>query len=87
MHAKFDGLVFVSNESYYAQLARTAHSSKRLVQSYVNTVGHCSFTADQYLSGMAAMNSWLDTGVRPDASLLPPSQGFDLEYVPPPWVF
>jgi pimeloyl-ACP methyl ester carboxylesterase len=87
MHAKFDGLVFVSNESYYAQLVRTSHSSKRLVQSYVNTVGHCSFTADQYLSGMAAMNSWLETGVRPDASLLPPSQGFDLEYVPSPWVF
>lgn len=87
MHAKFDGLAFVSNESYYAQLVRTAHSSKRLVQSYVNTVGHCSFTADQFQSGIVAMNSWLDTGASPDASLLPPSQGFDLGYVPPPWVF
>jgi len=87
MHAKFDGLAFVSNENFYAQLVRATHSSRRLVQSYVNTVGHCSFTADQYLSGMAAMNSWLDTGKRPDASLLPPSQGFDLGYEPPPWVF
>ncbi len=87
MHAKFDGLAFVSQENYYDRVVRATHSSKRLVQSYVNTVGHCSFTADQFLSGITAMNSWLDTGVRPDASLLPPSQGFDLGYVPPPWVF
>jgi pimeloyl-ACP methyl ester carboxylesterase len=87
MHAKFDGSLFVSNESYYAALVQAAGSSDKLVQSYVNMVGHCSFSADQYKSGIAAMNSWLDTGVRPDASLLPPSLGFDLEYVPPPWLF
>jgi pimeloyl-ACP methyl ester carboxylesterase len=87
MHAKFDGSLFVSNESYYAALVQAAGSSDKLVQSYVNMVGHCSFSADQYKSGIAAMNSWLDTGVRPDASLLPPSLGFDLGYVPPPWLF
>lgn len=87
MHSKFDGLIFVSQESYYAALVQAAGHSDRLVQAYVNDVGHASFTADQYLSVLAAMESWLDTGVRPDATLLPTSMGFDLTYVPPPWPF
>ncbi len=87
MHSKFDGLLFVSQESYYAALVQAAGCSNQLVQAYVNDVGHASFSADQYLSVLAAMESWLDTGVRPDATLLPASQGFDLGFVPPPWPF
>jgi pimeloyl-ACP methyl ester carboxylesterase len=87
MHAKFDGLAFVAQESYYASLAQAADCSDLLVQAFVNVAGHSSFSADQYLSTLAAMESWLDTGVRPDASLLPASKGFDLGYVPPPWPF
>jgi pimeloyl-ACP methyl ester carboxylesterase len=89
MHNIFDGQAFISNESYYAALVQGEGCSDRLVQAYVNSlsVGHCSFSADQYLSVLGAMNSWLDTGVRPDASLLPESKGFDLGYVPPPWPF
>ncbi len=33
------------------------------------------------------MNSWLDTGQKPDVALLPPSLDFDLNYVPPPWLW
>jgi pimeloyl-ACP methyl ester carboxylesterase len=87
MHFKFDGLIFVSQESYYAALVQAAGCSDQLVQAYVNGVGHNSFSADQYLSVLAAMESWLDTGVRPDATLLPASKGFDLGFVPPPWPF
>jgi pimeloyl-ACP methyl ester carboxylesterase len=87
MHAKFDGMAFVSQESYYASLVQAAGCGDLLVQAFVNIVGHNSFSADQYLSMLAAMESWIDTGLRPDASLLPPSKGFDLEYVPPPWPF
>ena len=87
MHAIFDGQNFVSHESYYAARVREAGCSDLLVQAYVNAVGHASFSAAQYLSVLRAMNSWLDTGVRPDASLLPESQGFDLSYVPPRWPF
>ncbi len=87
MHSKFDGLIFVSQESYYAGLVHDAGCSDQLVQAYVNGVGHNSFSADQYLSVLAAMESWLDTGVRPDASLLPASKGFGLGYVPPPWLW
>jgi hypothetical protein len=87
MHSKLDGLIFVSQESYYAALVKAAGYSEQLVQAYVNGVGHNLFSADQYLSVLAAMESWLDTGMRPDASLLPASKGFDLEFVPPPWPF
>ncbi len=76
-------------KTYYAALVQAAGSGDRLVQAYVNdiSVGQVSFRADQYFSVLAAMESWLDTGVRPDASLLPASQGFDLTFVPPPWPF
>jgi pimeloyl-ACP methyl ester carboxylesterase len=87
MHSRFDGLISVSQESYYAALVQTAGYSDQLVQAYVNDVGHISFSADQYLSVLAALESWLDTGVRPGESLLPASKGFDLTYIPPPWPF
>ncbi len=87
MHSKFDGLIFVSQESYYAALVQAAGYSDQLLQAYVDGVGHASFSADQYLSLLAAMESWLDTGVRPDATLLPANKGFDLTYIPPPWPF
>ncbi len=89
VHSEFDCMNFVSQESYYAKLVDEAGYSDQLVQTYVNNLGVvlATFRADQYLSVLAAMESWLDTGVRPDASLLPASQGFDLTVVPPPWPF
>jgi len=87
MHSKFDGLVFVSQETHYAALVQSTGCSDQLVQAYVDDVGHSSFSADQYLSVLAAMESWLDTGVRPDATLLPASKGFDLGFLPPLWPF
>jgi pimeloyl-ACP methyl ester carboxylesterase len=87
MHSIYDGLVPVYNESAYANAVTAAGSSGRLVQAYVTDVGHCSFSKEQYLSVLAAMQHWLNTGVKPDISAFPTSQGFDLEYVPPPWPF
>jgi hypothetical protein len=49
--------------------------------------GHASFSAEQYLKALAAMEHWLDTDVRPDASFFPESAGFDNSYVPPPWPY
>jgi pimeloyl-ACP methyl ester carboxylesterase len=87
MHAKHDGLAAVYNESAYAAAVAAAGASDRLVQAYVNTVGHVSFSGDQYLSVVAAMNGWLETGVRPSAAELPAAQGFDLTYAPIAWPF
>jgi pimeloyl-ACP methyl ester carboxylesterase len=87
MHSIFDGLAPVYNESAYAAAVAEAGSSDRLVQAYVTDVGHCSFSAPQYLSAIAAMESWLNTGVAPDATALPASLHFNVGHVPPPWPF
>jgi hypothetical protein len=85
MHAIFDGLAPVGDEGVYAARVAAQGNSGNLVQAFVDKVGHCSFSADQYLAGVGAMNSWLDTGVRPDATELPEELGFHLEFVPPEW--
>ena len=87
MHSIFDGLAAVYNESAYAAAVAEAGAAEKLVQAYVTTVGHVSFSASQYLSLVAAMSDWLDTGVRPDSAALPPTQGFDLSYAPLAWPF
>ncbi len=87
MHSIFDGLVPVYSESPYASLVSASGSGDRLLQSYVNTVGHCSFSAPQYLSVVAAIENWLDTGVRPPPTILPATLGFNFAYVPPEWPF
>lgn len=87
MHAIYDGLVPVANEGVYAARVAESKDSERLVQAYVNTIGHCSFSAEQYLSTVSAMNSWLDTRQRPDTAAFPASLGFNLGFVPPPWPF
>ncbi len=87
MHATFDGLVLTSGESYYKALVQAAGAGDLLLQSYVDTIGHCRFTDQQYMAVVAAMNSWLDTGAKPDATALPASKGFATDYVPDPWIF
>jgi hypothetical protein len=60
---------------------------ENLVQAYVSALGHNAFTTRQLLAGLAAMESWLDTGKRPDASAFPEALGFDNAFVPPPWPY
>lgn len=86
MHNICDGTAVIANETVYANRVAEKGNSERLVQAYVRAIpGHCTFSAEQYLSVLFAMESWLETGLRPDAELLPGSEGFDLNYVPPPW--
>ena len=87
MHCKDDGMAFVTTENYYKALVETAGAEGLLVQTYVNRLGHCTFTPDQYKSALGAMNHWLDTGVRPDASFFPAAKGFDFGFTPGPWIF
>ena len=87
MHHPFDGLAYVTNESYYGGLVEAAGAEFLLMQTYVKGApGHCNFTPAQYLDTLNAMNSWLDTGERPDASFFPAAR-FDLTFVPGPWIF
>ena len=87
MHGIFDPMLPVSHEAVYRDLVSAWGRDVMLVQSYVNTPGHGSFPAGQYLSVLAAMEHWLDTGIRPDAALFPTSEGFDTAFVPPPWPY
>ena len=89
MHGQDDGMAYVTNESYYKALVEAAGTEDLLVQTYVSgpTIGHCTFTPDQYKSALAAMNSWLDTGVAPDASFFPAAKFFNSGFLPDPWIF
>jgi hypothetical protein len=85
MHAIYDGLATVDNEAVYAAINHAAGKDALLRQVFTNGVGHCTFTPGQYLSAIAAMDSWLDTGIRPGADAFPTSQGFVHDFQPPPW--
>jgi hypothetical protein len=87
MHKIYDGDVRVSHEAVYRDLVESKGNADKLVQVYVNAAGHCSFSAEQFLSTVAAITHWLDTGVGPDTSFFPASRGFDNSFVPPPWPF
>jgi len=39
------------------------------------------------MTALAAMNSWLDTGVPPDASFIPAAKGFNPGFIPGRWIF
>jgi pimeloyl-ACP methyl ester carboxylesterase len=86
MHGVYDPMLPTSHEALYGALVETAGHRDQLVQVYARA-GHASFSAEQYLKALAAMEHWLDTDVRPDASFFPESAGFDNSYVPPPWPY
>jgi pimeloyl-ACP methyl ester carboxylesterase len=87
MNEIFDPLVIVSNQAVYRDLVQASGKADMLVQAYVDGPGHGSFTAEQYLAALAAMEHWLDTGMRPDSSFFPGTSGFDTDFVPPSWPY
>jgi hypothetical protein len=87
MHAIFDGLATVDHEWVYDTINREAERQDHLMQVYTNGVGHCTFTPDQVLSTIDAMQFWLDTGNKPGFAFFPPSMGFDHDFRPPQWPY
>jgi pimeloyl-ACP methyl ester carboxylesterase len=87
IHTTGDGLVVVAHESAYREIVRAAGNENLLVQVYTDAVGHCDFTAEQLLAAVAAMQSWLDTGMRPGPEFFPAAQGFLPNFVPPPYPY
>jgi len=87
MHGIHDPLLPVWHEAYYRDLVAAAGRSDELVQAYVDGPVHAGFTAAQYLAALEALEHWLDTGERPDASYFPAAQGFLNGFVPPPWPY
>jgi hypothetical protein len=87
VHAISDGLATVDNESVYAAMNAAAGREDRLLQVYTNGVGHCTFTNDQLVTAVQAMELWLDSGIKPPPSFFPADQGFDHAFVPPAWPY
>jgi pimeloyl-ACP methyl ester carboxylesterase len=87
MHGMFDPVAWVTHESAYRELVNASGNGDRLVQIYVNAPGHVSFSFDQLMAALKAMESWLDLGVRPDTSAFPENIGFDNSFAPPPWPY
>lgn len=90
LHTTGDAAVIPNNESAYRTAVEQQGNGELLMQQFsigngvANT--HCTFTSAQYLAGIDAMISWLDTRNRPDPSVFfPPALGFDPTFVPPPW--
>jgi pimeloyl-ACP methyl ester carboxylesterase len=87
MHTTLDTLVEARHESAYRKTLEFWGRKHHLVQAYVQALGHNAFTAKQLLAALAAMESWLESGTKPDASAFPAALGFDNAYVPPPWPY
>ena len=84
VHVIDDALAMPNHAAAYGAAIDQAGNSDLLVQVFTNGVGHCAFTTEQDVAGIAAMGSWLQTGVRPGASSFT-APGFVPGYVPPPW--
>ena len=87
LHTIGDGITDVCNESAYRAAVEWWGRGEFLVQADVSGFGHCAFTSQQLLSALRAMEQWLDSGVRPDASAFPEAEGFDNHFAPSPWPY
>ena len=87
MHTEFDTLATVDNESVYHDAVQSAGREDLLVQVFTDGVGHCAFTQTQSVAAIQAMESWLNTGEKPDASFFPASQGFVPGFTPSAWPY
>jgi len=85
IHTTVDGLVLPANESAYRATVGAAGRENNLVQVFTNAVGHCRFSPEQLLLAVEAMESWLDTGMRPGPESFPEAFGFVPDFVPPSW--
>ncbi|MFO7634864.1 MAG: hypothetical protein R6W76_20110 [Caldilinea sp.] len=83
LHNTIDGLAQPWNEGVFAQRVASAGKSDLLLQTYVDAVGHCNFTAEQLFVAVSAMHSWLAAGTRPDADAwFPQDLGFNNDFTP-----
>jgi hypothetical protein len=85
VHTVIDPLLVVANESAYAELIASEGREELLFQTYTSGVGHCAFTGPQFLTAVAAIDSWVQTGIRPSAATFPAALGFVPGFVPPPF--
>jgi pimeloyl-ACP methyl ester carboxylesterase len=62
IHTISDQLVPVEQQNEYAAAVRTAGRSALLRQAYVQRIGHCNFSAAEYVASLQAVENRLRTG-------------------------
>lgn len=85
LHTTVDGLAVPTNETMYAETVAAAGASDNLVQTYTESVGHCTFSGEQLITTLTAMDNWLETGIAPTDATFPTAQGFVPDFDPGPW--
>lgn len=84
-HTSDDGLVPVNHEAVYRDQVAAAGAANNLYQVYTDSVGHCSFTAEQVEVVLAELLAWVVTGERPLATPFSSNLGFLPDFTPPGW--
>jgi len=84
LHTVVDPLFPVSQQDAYAVTVFGQHREARLFQAFTEGNGHCNFTGAQLLAAVAAIDTWVRTGVVPDGTTFPASLGFVPGFEPPP---
>jgi pimeloyl-ACP methyl ester carboxylesterase len=96
LHTTGDPLATPNHETAYRDVVEQWGNLNLLIQKFTTGVvdgtgtfqnTHCSFSSTQELAAIDAMISWLETGIRPDASYFPAAWGFDPNYVMLPWAW
>ncbi len=85
LHATRDGLAPAYHESVLLETVRSANRENLLLQVFTNDAGHCTFTPAQLLYTIQAMESWMNTGMKPGPDFFPATAGFMPGFVPGPW--
>ncbi|MBU2166411.1 MAG: hypothetical protein KKF88_01080 [Alphaproteobacteria bacterium] len=68
LHALYDPTVFYAAEAVYADTVASAGRSHLLVQAATDEDQHSKLEDSGYLTVLAALERWIDTGERPDPS-------------------
>ncbi len=68
MHAIDDPTAFVEHESAYRASLRGAGSADRLLQVFTREAEHSRLSSSEYAAAIAALSTWVATGVRPTPS-------------------
>jgi len=72
LHTTYDPRIPTNTLAFYGEQVAVAGFSQNLVQQYVKRDGHCTFTADEIGRSFDELLTWIHTGKRPTAGLLPP---------------
>ncbi|NKZ05996.1 alpha/beta hydrolase [Actinomadura latina] len=62
IHTVSDQLVPVEHQNEYARAVRAAGRAPLLRQAYVHRIGHCNFTASEYVASLQALEKRVETG-------------------------